>query len=879
MKTDSLSTPQKLLLSDYTAPDFRVDSLFLNFDLHAEYTIVTQRSHWSRNSHSKPSLRLDGENLELLSFKIDGNDFLNTVTDSFLEFTPPSDFFELEIQTKIYPHRNTDLEGLYLSGGIYVTQCEAQGFRRITYFLDRPDVMTKYQVRIEADKANYPVLLSNGDRVAQEDLGSRHAATWEDPFKKPSYLFAMVAGNLGVLEDQMTTKSGRSVKLQFFSRHGTQHLCHHAMESLKKSMTWDEERYGREYDLSTYMILAIDDFNMGAMENKGLNVFSSRYIFADPKTATDEDFYDIESIVAHEYFHNWTGNRITVRDWFHLSLKEGLTVFRDQEFSSDMTDRDLVRIRTVADLRTSQFAEDAGPNAHPIRPSSCYAVDNFYTSTVYSKGSEIIRMLNTMAGRPGFRKGMDHYFESFDGCAVVLEDFAGSIAKPNNLDLSQFKLWYSQAGTPLVSVQESYDAGLKEYRLTLSQSCSWTAQEKQEGMKKAPFQIPLALALFDNTIGQELSLNCPDVVRNSEGQNLIYLTETSQTYRFVDVPTRPVLSLNRQFSAPVRLEKESSTEDLLFLLKYETDSFSRWEALQVLLKDLFLKNLRALAEGGSCSFDPNLKEAFKYVLENKNIFEGIKAELLSPPDDSILVQELEVLDGLCLGRARKEFYQWMAQELKAELLEIYRSSHGVNTSSRDPKDFGKRALKNTCLFYLSSLPEGEALAWTQFQTADIMTDQLSALKCLIQSERYRTQALQMFFDQWKENSLVLQKWYGLIALSDHKETFARVKTIWSAPSFNRKQPATVYSLIWRFADNLSQMWNGDLERINFMKEVILEMDGINSQVASRLAGGFDLWSKLKPEIRVHTQNVLRDLLQQKLSKNTYEILEKSLQST
>lgn len=878
MKTDSLTTPQKILLSDYTSPDFKVESLFLNFDLHPEYTLVTQKSRWSRTGHCSPTLRLDGEHLELLSFKVDGKEFPKTVTESFLEFSPSSEVFELEIQTKIFPHLNTDLEGLYISGGTYVTQCEAQGFRRITYFLDRPDVMTKYRVRIEADKAKYPVLLSNGDCLDHQDLGPRHASTWEDPFKKPSYLFAMVAGDLGVLEDQFVTMSGRAVKLQIFSRHGTQHLCHHAMESLKKSMKWDEERFGREYDLSTYMILAIDDFNMGAMENKGLNVFSSRYIFADPRTATDDDYFNIESIVAHEYFHNWTGNRVTVRDWFHLSLKEGLTVFRDQEFSSDMTDRDLVRIRTVADLRAGQFAEDAGPNAHPIRPASCYSVDNFYTSTVYDKGSEIIRMLNTMAGRPGFRKGMDYYFKTFDGCAVVLEDFAESIAKPNNLDLSQFKLWYSQAGTPLVSVHESYDQSAKEYVLTLSQSCPMTTQEKREGAKKQSFQIPMTLALFDRSNGEEFYLNCPDVVKNSEGQSLIYLNQTSQTYRFSNVPSHPVLSLNRQFSAPVRVEKETSKADLLFILKYETDSFSRWEALQVLLKDLFLKNLRSLARRESCSFEPELKEAFKYVLENKDIFEGIKAELLSPPDDSTLVQELDVLDGKNLAQARKEFSMWMARELKDELLTIYKTYHGVNTFSRDAKDFGKRALKNTCLYYLSCLPEGEALAWAQFQTAEIMTDQVSALKCLIQSKNYREQALQNFYNQWKENSLVLQKWYGLIAASDHEETFTQVKTLWSSPNFNRKQPAAVYSLLWRFGDNLSQMWAGDLDRISFMKEVVLEMDGINSQVASRLAGVFDLWSKLKPELKDHTHGVLRDLLKAKLSKNTYEILEKSLQS-
>lgn len=878
MKTDSLSTPQKILLSQYVAPDFHVQSLFLNFDLHTDYTIVTQRSRWSRIGQSNSILRLDGEHLELLLFRVDGKEISKTVTDSFLEFTPPSDTFELEIQTKVYPHLNTDLEGLYLSGGIYVTQCEAQGFRRITYFLDRPDVMTKYRVRLEADKKAYPVLLSNGDLRDHEELGPRHAATWEDPFKKPSYLFALVAGDLGVLEDHFVTKSGRSVKLQIFSKHGTQHLCHHAMESLKKSMKWDEERFGREYDLSTYMILAIDDFNMGAMENKGLNVFSSRYIFADPKTATDDDYYNIESIVAHEYFHNWTGNRITVRDWFHLSLKEGLTVFRDQEFSSDMTDRDLVRIRTVAGLRAGQFAEDAGPNAHPIRPASCYAVDNFYTSTVYDKGSEIIRMLNTLAGRPGFRKGMDHYFENFDGHAVVLEDFAESIAKPNNIDLSQFKRWYSQAGTPTVHVQEEYNTQEQTYRLCLSQSCPQTIQEKREGLEKSPFQIPLAIALFDSETKNEFLLSCDQVVQNSERQNLILLNDASQTFYFRNIPSRPILSINRSFSAPVRIEKSNTQEELLFLLKYENDSFSRWEALQVLLKDLFVKNLKSLQQGGVCTFDPQLKDAFKYVLENESIFEGIKAELLSAPDDATLIQELETFHGDHLRQARKEFNRWLAEELKNELQQIYSAYHGVNTSSRDPKEFGRRALKNLCLSYLCSSLEGQEMAWMQLKTSEIMTDQISALSCLSNSEVYRDQALEYFKNQWNENTLVMQKWYAIISTSDSPKTFETVQKIWSSPEFNRKQPATVYSLLLRFGDNLSEMWIGDFARIDFMKKALLEMDGINSQVASRLAGIFDLWTKLPNETRSYTRSALRSLLSEKLSKNTYEILENSLKA-
>jgi aminopeptidase N len=526
-------TPKKILLKDYQAPLFQVEQLHLRFDLHEEYAIV--ESKMSLRGSYPSTVTLDGENLELLEIRVNEKVLKPQeyqLTDHQLQFSAPHESFEVQIKVRIKPQDNTSLEGLYKSSGIFSSQCEAQGFRKITYFFDRPDVMTSYTVEIEADLKKYPILLSNGNRLQATHLEKgRHKVLWQDPFKKPCYLFALVAGDLGVLKDHFVTRSGRRVELEIYAAHGQQNRCRHAMQSLKKSMRWDEERFDREYDLDTYMILAIDDFNAGAMENKGLNIFNSRLILADPETATDADYFAIESVVAHEYFHNWTGNRVTLRDWFHLSLKEGLTVFRDQEFSMDQLSRGQIRIENVQDLRDYQFSEDSGPNAHPIRPSSCFAVDNFFTSTIYEKGSEVIRMMQTLVGRPGFKKGMDLYFQRHDGQAVIIEDFAQCIAEANGQNWQQFKLWYSQAGTPSVKVKTQFDQKLGIFKLQLEQSCELTNLEKNESFDKKPFHIPLLFELLDEN-GSEINLQHSLVSTNSENQKMLELKDSQMNLVF-----------------------------------------------------------------------------------------------------------------------------------------------------------------------------------------------------------------------------------------------------------------------------------------------------------------------------------------------------------
>ena len=587
--------PKRIFLSDYKAPDFQVKEISLHFNLFETKTIVTAVQEIKKINDAP--LVLNGEALTLLSIKIDGNELSKdkySADEETLSIPDPPKSFSLETVVEINPEANKSCEGLYLSKGIFATQCEAEGFRHITYFLDRPDVMTSYTVTIEADQQKYPVLLSNGDLVSKKQLeAGRHQAIWHDPFKKPSYLFALVAGDLGVVTGNFKSQSGKDIKLEVFASHGKQSRCEHALESLKKAMKWDEERFGLEYDLSQYMIVSIDDFNMGAMENKGLNIFNSRLVLADPESATDTDFDRIESVVGHEYFHNWTGNRVTCRNWFELSLKEGLTVFRDQEFSSDLNSRAVQRIKDVDSLRGSQFAEDAGPNSHPVRPESCLSVDNFYTPTIYEKGSEVIRMMQTIVGRSGFRKGMDEYFKRHDGQAVTILDFSDAIAAPNKADFAQFKLWYSQAGTPEVTVSESYDPAKNEYTLSLSQSTK--ATEKQP--HKQPFHIPLLVGLL-NSAGQNLHIKSKDVVFNTDEKPVLHFKHEQQTFVFTDVPAKPVLSLNREFSAPIKLNWHATQSELLHLVKFDTDPFNRREAVfKMALQELrrLISNFQARA--------------------------------------------------------------------------------------------------------------------------------------------------------------------------------------------------------------------------------------------------------------------------------------------
>jgi aminopeptidase N len=871
-------TPQKIYLKDYRAPDFSIDKLELDFVLNEDFSRV-RSTMTVRKQTPGADLWLDGEDLKLISVLVNGAKPTYEVSNTGLKIIAPPNAFELKIETELKPQENTSLEGLYKSNGVFCTQCEAEGFRKITFFLDRPDVMTKYKVRIEADQKKYPILLSNGDRTSAKQLeNGRHEVIWEDPFKKPCYLFALVAGDLGVIKDSFTTRSGKKVALEIYAAHGMQDRCHFAMLSLKKSMQWDEERFGREYDLNTYMILAVDDFNAGAMENKGLNVFNSRMVYANSQTATDNDYFAIESVIAHEYFHNWTGNRVTLRDWFHLSLKEGLTVFRDQEFSMDQSSRALIRIENVDILRNYQFAEDSGPNAHPIRPASCYSVDNFFTATIYEKGSEIIRMMQTMVGRPGFRKGMDLYFERHDGQAVIIEDFAKAIAEPNNQNWDQFKLWYSQAGTPVVAVQEQYDPKTKSYSLQLSQSSPQTSQEKSEGTEKKPFHIPLVIGLLDDK-GQDLKLQSEQTVVNSENQTLIHLKKQSETFVFENVPTRPVLSLNRQFSAPIHLKWEASFEDLLFLMKHDSDAFNKWEAAQKIYLQLNSKLIQSFRENKTPELASAVVQAFISVVENPSLDPDLKAKLMALPSMDYLAQLEPVLDGPAFLKAHDLLLEGFAKASEAQLLKIYETHHGQNITSLDPKDFGRRRLKNTALHYLASLPQHQALVKKQFETAQIMTDQQSAFANMVDFENdLRDMAIDKFYQQWKSESLVLNKWFALQASSTHPKTFETVQKLMSHPDFQIKNPNRVFALIRTFGDNLAQFHRPDQDSYAFMADRILEVDKLNPQTAARLAGAFDVWTKLPEISRLKAHREIERLVRANLSSNAHEIVQKSLEA-
>jgi len=873
MKTDE---PKKIYLQDYRPPDFEVQKVDLHFDLYEDFCRV-QSTLRIRRLGTVRDLVLDGIDLQLEKITVDRKPWPSAryhISPESLTLDDVPDQFTLETVVKIFPDKNTDLEGLYRSGPMFCTQCEPQGFRKITYYLDRPDSMSQFTVTVAADKKKYPILLSNGNRAEQKDLpDGRHQVTWEDPFKKPAYLFALVAGDLGVIHDSFTTFSEKKIGLEIYAPHGQQERCWHAMECLKKAMKWDEERFGREYDLTAYLIVAVDDFNAGAMENKGLNIFNSRLVLADPISATDSDYFNIESVIAHEYFHNWTGNRVTLRDWFELSLKEGLTVFRDQEFSMDVGSRAVVRIESVNDLRQKQFSEDAGPNAHPIRPESCYAVDNFFTPTIYEKGAEVIRMMQTMVGRPGFRKGMDLYFSRYDGQAVTIEDFAQAIADANEQHWDQFQLWYSQAGTPTVTVEEDYDPVKKSYHLTLRQSCGPSPGQ----VVKKPFLIPLLIGLLRKD-GSEVNLRHPDVTVNSEGQKILYLRDPEKTLLFHDLPEKPVLSLNRQFSAPVHLQWRATDEELLHLLAYDSDDFNRWEAGQILATQNLLVLTQAAQAGRSHAVSPALLAGLQKVLDNRSD-PALQAMILQLPEDSYLVQMQAVLHAPAMSAARVQLELGIANGLQTLLRETYENLNGKNPHSRDPLDFGRRHLKNTALFYLSFLPGGADLAFKQFQQAKIMTDRQAALQALCDSESsLREQALQEFRDQWKNDTLVLNKWFALQASSRRRQTFSDVVKLWDHVDFNKKNPNRVYSLLWRFGENIPCFHDPTQPTYEFFADKIIEIDRYNPQVATRLSGSFNLWVKLPTTQKASAGRALQKMLRSNLSKNTYEIVSKALKA-
>ncbi len=864
----------RVFLKDYKAPAYAVESINLYFNLHETETVVSSTLKFKKLKHE--DLILNGENLKLLSVKLDSVVFskYNTSEEALTisaDSLPAA--FELQLQVRINPQDNKACEGLYLSNGIFCTQCEAESFRKITYMLDRPDMMTTYTVEIEADKKKFPLLLSNGDEMDKRDLpNGRHYSMWKDPFKKPSYLFALVAGNMGVVHDQFITASGKKVKLEVFASHGKESRCLHAMTSLKKAMRWDEERFGLEYDLNQYMIVAIDDFNMGAMENKGLNVFNSKLVLADTKTATDDDFDAIESVVGHEYFHNWTGNRITCRNWFELSLKEGLTVFRDQEFSSDLNSRPVQRIKDVSSLRTRQFAEDAGPNAHPVRPSSCMAVDNFYTATIYEKGSEVIRMMQTIVGRDGFRKGMNEYFKRHDGQAVTIEEFAASISEANKVDLTQFKLWYSQAGTPEVSVSEKYDINSGTYQLTLAQACPLTLTEKNEGLIKKPFHIPIRVGLIDHS-GAEIEIDSADVVWNSDKKAVLHLKEISQVFTFKNVKEKPVLSLNREFSAPIKIKWEASTQELIHLIKFDSDEFNRYEIAQKLVLCEVRRIIQKLQANSAVTADMDIVHSLGTVLNDSNLDSAFKALMLGLPSDSVLVLEEELLDAKVFERARAVLRDTFVKQYGADISKQYFSLK----ASQLPSD---RSLKNRLLSFLyrTNYPGSLQLVTQQYETAVNMTDSISALALLSENMTpERDLNLKAFFKQWSEDMVVFSKWLNIQASSPAPDTFEKVKEIAASPYFNSQNPNSIYSLHAVFGKNYQAFNSDDGTAYRWFCDEILKIDSWNPQVAARLCANFNFIKKL-PTVQKENAvaQVQRVLNQENLSKNSREILEKCI---
>lgn len=879
MKTE---TPKPIYLKDYCTPAYLVDNIDLEFDLDGEKNRVCSsqkiRLNPDRQGEEEPFI-LFGRELELEKLVLDGRILSAdeySVDDEQLCIESVPREFTLEVVTIIAPVNNTSLEGLYLSSGNFCTQCEAQGFRKITYYPDRPDVMAKFTTRIVADKAAYPVLLSNGNLLEEGELdGGRHYALWEDPFPKPSYLFALVAGDLVCIEDNYKTMSGREVLLQIFVEARNQEYCAHAMQSLKKSMAWDEEVFGLEYDLDRYMIVAVDDFNMGAMENKGLNVFNSKYVLAHPDTATDADFLGVEEVIGHEYFHNWTGNRVTCRDWFQLSLKEGLTVFRDQEFSADMNSAAVKRIDDVRVLRQSQFPEDAGPMAHPIRPASYVEINNFYTVTVYNKGGEVIRMLQTLLGKEKFVEGVQLYLQRHDGQAVTTDDFVAAMEDAAGIDLQQFRRWYGQAGTPKVTIEQEYDSDQKVLSLRLSQECPPTPEQSA----KKPFHIPVAVGLLDQ-FGHDIPIRLEGEVSAGETTRVLELTQAEQTFRLIDVQTKPVLSALRNFSAPVRLESESIPADLAFRLAHDSDPFNRWEAGQLLAQKELLRLLSDWHNGQISALSPQFVAAWCKALADRHADMSLLSQLLSLPGEQYLAEQMDEIDPEAIRQVRNRARRQLALESRNLLLERYHECSSDGAYSLQPEAIGRRSLRSFCLNSLMLLEDADVsqLCLDQYRQADNMTDRLSAFAALSDSQLDERQSiLDDFFTRWEAHPLVIDKWFMLQALSHRETVFEEVEALLQHPAFTLQNPNRIRSLLGSFAGgNLAGFNRADGAGYRLLIDQILTLDAMNPQVAARLAGPFSRWKRLEPKRRELMKQQLERLQGEKLSRDLYEIVSKSL---
>ena len=885
MPDASLDTPpHPTRLADYWPPEFLIDDVDLVFDLEPSDTRVVAHLLLRRNPDAgtgQAPLRLDGDEIELIALSLDGRllgaaDY-RIEPDGALVVEKVPDRFALDVTTRIAPERNSALSGLYVSGGNFCTQCEPEGFRRITYFLDRPDVMARYAVTLRADKARFPILLSNGNPAGAGDLtDGRHWARWVDPHPKPSYLFALVAGDLVAVRDRFRTRSGREVSLAIWVRRGDEDKCAHAMASLKKAMRWDEETFGLEYDLDVFNIVAVSDFNMGAMENKGLNIFNTRYVLARPETATDSDYQAIEAVIAHEYFHNWTGNRVTCRDWFQLSLKEGLTVFRDQLVSADQGSPAVCRIANIRGLRAAQFPEDAGPLAHPVQPQSYLRIDNFYTATVYNKGAEVIRMMHTLLGPQGFRRGMDLYIAKNDNHAATIGDFVAAMEEGGGVDLSEFTLWYRQAGTPEITVADRYDAATRSYELEVTQRVPPTPGQPE----KKPMPVPLAVGLLGPN-GDEMPTRLDGEREAKAGTRLVVAARERQTFRFVDVPAPPVPSLLRDFSAPVKLQGVP-LDGLKFLAIHDGDLVARWDSGQQVLIRMLLDRVAALTHGQSAApLDPDIVAAMRQALAEAERDPAFAAEALALPSETTLADEMAVVDVEAIHAARDSARAALAQALAAPFADTYRRLADPGPYRIDGRAIGARALRNVCLGYLAAADKAEGihLAKAQFDQGANMTDVLAALAVLSDIDcPERVAALDAFYRRWEGDPLVIDKWFALQARSSLPGTIAAVRELARHPAFSRANPNRVRALVGAFSQaNQLHFHAASGDGYAFLADEVLALDKPNPTTAARLVQPLGQWRRYDAARQGLMRAALdRILATPGLSANTYEMVAKSL---
>ncbi|KAI3855575.1 hypothetical protein MKX03_006613 [Papaver bracteatum] len=889
-----METPKEIFLKDYKKPDYYFDTVDLRFSLGEEHTIVSSRitvyPRIEGNSSAPPSLVLDGVDLKLVSIKIDGKqlqeeDYHLDARHLTISSPPSTARFTLEIVTEIQPQKNTSLEGLYKSSGNFVTHCEAEGFRKITYYQDRPDIMAKYTCRVEGDKALYPVLLSNGNLVEEGNLeGGKHYAVWEDPHKKPCYLFALVAGQLQSRDDSFVTWSGRNVSLRIWTTAEDLPKTAHAMNSLKAAMKWDEDVFGLEYDLDLFNIVVVADFNMGAMENKSLNIFNSVLVLASPETASDAEYARIQGVIAHEYFHNWTGNRVTCRDWFQLTLKEGLTVFRDQEFSSDMGSRSVKRIEDVSFLRNNQFPEDAGPMSHPIRPHSYIKMDNFYTSTVYRKGAQVVRMYKTLLGSQGFRRGMDLYFKRHDGQAVTCEDFYAAMRDANDADFANLLHWYSQAGTPTVNVTSFYNSEAKTYSLKFSQQVPPTPGQAV----KEPMLIPVAVGLLDSN-GKDMPLT--SVYRDgmlqvvsTDGQpaytTVLKITKKEEEFVFVEISERPVPSLLRGYSAPVRLTSDLTDTDLFFLLAHDSDEFNRWEAGQVLSRKLMLSLAADFQQNKPLALNADFVHGFRSILTDGSLDKEFIAKALNLPGVGEIMEMMDIADPDAVHAVRSFVMKHLASELKAEFLKTVENNRSSDPYVFNHSNVARRALKNIALSYLATLEDSQIteLALNEYKTATNMTDQFAALTALVQHPgKTRDDVLADFYGKWEHDYLVVNKWFGLQAISDIPGNVENVWNLLKHPAFDLRNPNKVRSLVGGFCASPVNFHAKDGSGYKFLGEIVLQLDKLNPQGASRMVSALSRWRRYDETRQAHAKAQLEMILSTNgLSENVFEIASKSL---